>query len=217
MKFTKQEACEKLTAKLTNDGKKPLRMSAKTLESQTENLMTILDDDEMELDDFVGKVLPMLETTNSNVEHDVSKGIKDYEDKNPYKKSKKETKGTKEEEEEEDDEVSELKKQVRSLLDEKEERTKTAKVATIRSDIKKYLEDKNVKESEWIDDMLEITAISENSDVETEGERLLGLYNKHKADHNVTSPQFPGPDSKGDKKGLFDDLVEMAKARENYQ
>ena len=89
MKFTKKEACEKLTALLTNGGKKPLRMSAKTLESHVETLMTLLDNDELELDDFVNKVKPMLESTNSNVEHDVSRGIKDYQDKNPYKKPEK--------------------------------------------------------------------------------------------------------------------------------
>lgn len=213
MKFTKKEACEKLTALLTNGGKKPLRMSAKTLESHVETLMTLLDNDELELDDFVNKVKPMLESTNSNVEHDVSQGIKDYQDKNPYKKPEKKE----DDEEETDDEVSELKKQVKTLLDEKEERSKSAKVASIRADIKKYLEDKNVKESEWIEDMLGITTISEKSVVEEEGERLLGLYNKYKAGHNVTSPQFPGPGEKGDQKGLFDDLVEMAKSRETYQ
>lgn len=213
MKFTQKEACEKLTALLTNNGKKPLRMSAKTLESHVETLMTLLNDDEMELDDFVEKIKPMLESTNSNVEHDVSKGIKDYEDKNPYKKSE----NQKQDDPDPDDEVSMLKKQVQTLLDEKEERSKSAKVASIRAEIKKYLEDNNVKESEWIEDQLGIIEISEGTVAETAGERLLNLYNKYKANHDLTPPHLPGPDHKDNKEGLFDDLVEMTKSRESYQ
>ena len=64
MKFTKEQAFEKLKAILTNSGKKPLRMSEQSINKQLETLMPLIASEETELDDFVEKVKPTFETMN---------------------------------------------------------------------------------------------------------------------------------------------------------
>ena len=66
MKFTKEEAFEKLKGLLTNNGKKDLQMSERSINEQLEVLMPLIANDEMELDDFIVKVKTSFEVMNSN-------------------------------------------------------------------------------------------------------------------------------------------------------
>lgn len=83
MKFTKEQAFEKLKAILTNDGKKTLRMSEKSINAQLDTLMPLIASDETELDDFVEKVKPTFETMNGNAEKDQSAFVEDWNKKHP--------------------------------------------------------------------------------------------------------------------------------------
>ena len=83
MKFTKEQAFENLKGFLTNNGKKTLRMSEKSINKQLETLMPLVANDEMELADFVEKVKPTFETMNSNAEKDNSDFVKQWEKDHP--------------------------------------------------------------------------------------------------------------------------------------
>jgi len=83
MKFTKEQAFENLKSLLTDGGKKPLRMSEKSINAQLDTLMPLLASDETELNDFVEKVKPTFETMNGNAEHDQAAFVADWNQKHP--------------------------------------------------------------------------------------------------------------------------------------
>ena len=207
MKFTKKEAVEKLTAKLTNGGKKPLRMSVRSLEEQTEDLMSLLDDDEMELDAFVGKVQKQFERFNSNVEHDVADGVKKaLETKEPTEKKDGED-GRKE------DLVAKLLERVEALEKEREDALNRSVADSKRKELKSQLSKKNVDEN-WLDNILDLVPLDKDSDVETVGTSLLERYNKMMASRGGEFERTPDtPSGGGDKqKDSFGDVAELRKA-----
>ena len=207
MKFTKEEAVEKLNQALTNGGKKPLRMSAKTLESQVETLLAFVSDEEMELDAFVEKVKGGLSAVNSNIEHDNSDFIKKYKEEHPEPKPK-ETKP----EGGGDSPSDEVLRRLSELERERDERNERDAIAAKRSEIKQYLVDKNVKNAKWIDSILGIATIGKDDDVEEKGKVYLDLYNQSMQGGNPVSPGAPSP---GDGGGAdaFAELRQMRKQR----
>ena len=56
MKFTKEEAFEKIKGLLTNNGKKDLQMSERSVNEQLEVLMPWIANEEKECTDFIRKV-----------------------------------------------------------------------------------------------------------------------------------------------------------------
>ncbi|MBO7684823.1 MAG: hypothetical protein J6Y20_04650 [Lachnospiraceae bacterium] len=188
MKFTKEQAVEKLNQKLTNGGKKTLRMSARTLEAQTENLMALVGDEEMELDAFVDKVSPMLESVNANLEHDNSEFIKEYKKNNPAPKT---DDGKKTDEGKQDDPLQKALDEVAAIKKQLQEREEKEAIEAKRREIRKYLEDNNVKDSKWIDSILSIATIGKDDDVEEKGKTYLGLYNDSKSEGKPITPKTP--------------------------
>lgn len=190
MKFTKEQAIENLKAALTNNGKKPLRMSERTLGNHAENLLNLVANDEMELDDFVNKVKPMIESVNSNIEHDLSESIREYKEKNPIQKvvdDPAKDKG-------DDTELSKLMKEIEDLKRKDAERETAATLKDKRAQIIKYLGDNNVKDKSWIDTALSMVSIAVEDDVETKGKALLEFYNKS---ISTPSPGVPGSPAPG--------------------
>ena len=141
MKFTKEDASKDLVARMTANGEK-LSLSARSIDEQLETLLPLLANEEMELSDFVSKILPLFKTADSNVRNDVSTGIKDYKDNNPYKKEK----TTKEK----DDTKSELEKRMEALEAELNESKKEKQVNNIKTQLRQTLKEKGVKDDEWI-------------------------------------------------------------------
>lgn len=210
MKFTKQEAVEKLNHMLTNDGKKPLRMSARTLDGQTEALMSLIGNDEMELDDFVEKVKLMFETTNSNIEHDVSDSIKKYEQDHPRVEPKTDPSNP-------DNPNKELLDRLAKLEQMEEERTRSATIETKKSEIRKFLADNHVKDKSWVDMALGLTGVGADDDAEAKGKSILDLYNKTLGGGRPIPPGAPAPGD-GNQPGAFDELKQLRKQRaENLQ
>lgn len=210
MKFTKEEAIEKLNQVLTNGGKKPLRMSERTLKGQVETLLTFISDDEMELDDFVNKVKGGLESINSNIEHDTSEAIKDYKDKNPLPKPEPPKPDPKE------DPNSELLRRLKELEDRETARSREATISSKRSEIKKYLSENNVKNDKWIETALGMMSIDENTDVEERGKQMLGFYNDSLAGGEVIPPVTPKPGS-GNTSDAFAAVKALRKRREEVE
>lgn len=186
MKFTIENAVEKLNTLLTNGGKKPLRLSERTMKSHVENLMALIANDEMELDDFVQKIKPMMESVNGNAEADQSAFVQKYKNEHPETPKPGEKKPS-----EKDDEPSEFEKILKRLeaMEKKEsEREAARSLETKKADIVKYLRENNVKDKDWIDKMMSLTSISDTDTVEDKGKSLLEVYNlSHSAE------DFPTP------------------------
>ena len=210
MKFTKEQAVEKLNQVLTNNGKKPLRMSAKTLESQVETLLAFVSDEEMELDAFVEKVKGGLSSINSNIEHDNSDFIKKYKEEHPDPTPA----GGKTPEEDKDGPNAELLRRLEELERKETERTETAAIEAKRAEIKKYLGDKNVKNDKWIDSILGIATIGKDDDVEEKGNIYLELYNQSMQGGNPVPPGAPSPGGDGGGADAFAEIRAMRKQRE---
>lgn len=207
MKFTKEQAVEKLNHVLTNGGKKPLRMSAKTLESQVETLLAFVSDEEMELDAFVEKVKGGLSSINSNIEHDNSDFIKKYKEEHPDQKPEapKDTK--------EDDPNADLMRRIAELEKKEADRNERAAVEAKRAEIKKYLSDNNVKNGKWIDSILNLATIGKDDDVDEVGKTFLGLYNESMQPGTPVTPGSPSPGGGSGGADAFAELREMRKRR----
>lgn len=211
MKFTKEQAIEKLNQVLTNDGKKPLRMSERTLKAQVENLLTFITDEEMELDDFVTKVKGGLESINSNIEHDASEAIRVYKEQNPAPKP--DTKPDTEQEPNPDDPNAELLRRLKELEDKEAKRSREVTLATKKSELRKYLKDKNVDNEKWVDSILGMTTITEETEVETLGESVVKLYNESLSGGEVITPRVNTNPGEGGGSDTFASVKAIRKQR----
>lgn len=215
MKFSNEEAFEKLKGMLTNDGKKPLRMSEISLKKQIETLLPLLAADETELVDFATKVIPSLEVMNSNAEFDNSSNYKklkeEFEKKfgNETKKTEENNNGGKK------DENTALIERLAAIEAQLAEAKKEKSLGEIRSRISNGLTSKGVKSKEWIDAIMSEISVSEETDVDAKVDSLLKLYNKSKADvdYDVT-PSGSGSSSGSGNKAFDNFLDEFKKDRE---
>ena len=83
MKFTKEQVLEKIKATLG----KTQKLSDRTiLDTVTNTMAMFADDSEMELDIFVTKITPTIQSMNTNFNDEQGKFVKDYEKKHPAKK-----------------------------------------------------------------------------------------------------------------------------------
>lgn len=214
MKFTKEQACEKLTAILTNDSKKPLRMSERSLQEQTEDLMNLLADDETELDAFIEKVKPTLERFNSNVEHDVSEGIRAYRDSQQHDSN---GDGNKKTESAVDDERLKLiEKELLELKKERDAARQAETAKTKKEELKKWLSGKEVNDDEWVEGMIALKDVNADTDVEQTGQAILKLYNRSRSEGGNITPGLAGKKT-GDGEGEFSKLAELRKQRREAQ
>jgi hypothetical protein len=174
MKFTKEDAYKELVSKMTTKGEK-LNLSERSINEQLEKLIPLIANDETELADFIEKSLPFFKTADANVRNDISVGIKDYIDKNPKVEEPK----TQEPKSQEGNE--EMRKILERLegLEKRNSELETAElVKQKKNEIKSYLKDKGVKNEDWISEMLEQISISKDTEVQSKGDSLLGMYNK---------------------------------------
>lgn len=207
MKFTNEEAFEKLKGMLTNNGKKPLRMSEKSVERQIEILLPMLADEETELDDFASKLLPSLEVMNSNAEYDNS---------NNYKKLKKELEEQlKDKPNEPDDKQNALEQRLALLEAELNAAKKEKALGDVRSRISSGLLSKGVKDKEWIEALMSEITVSEDTDVEAKVDSLVKFYNKGRAsvEYDMTPDGSAAPSKLVDKQ-TEDFFADIKKDRE---
>lgn len=175
MKFTKEDAIKELVAKMTAKGEK-LNLSQRSMNEQVEHLYTLLVNEELELADFVEKVLPFVKTSDANVRNDVSQGIKDYKSQNPIVEPKKEP-------------IVEPKDPNKELLErlealEKKNRENELKLhnQNIKSNLSSKMKELGIKNAKWIDMMLDNVMITEDFDVDANATKYLELYNTMQAD-----------------------------------
>ena len=212
MKFTTEQAIEKLKAYLTNDGKKPLRISDRTLKEHVENLAALVADEEMELDDFFTKVKSSFDSINANVGDDVSKAIKDYKENNPYKKPA-DNKPNEQEGDGDKNPNKELLDRLAALEAKEAERVKGAAIADKKNSIKQYLAGENVKNDKWVEKMLDMMKIEEDSDSDALGKQLLEFYNAEYADTGLVTPRKTNPGDDSNEPDSFAAVRQQRKAK----
>ena len=211
MKFTKDEAYKELVARMTAKGEK-LNLSERSVNEQLETLISLIANEEMELTDFVEKVLPVVKTTDANVRNDVSKGIKDYTDKNPYKQNEPQQPTP----QNEPDTKTDFEKRLEALEKRNQELELKALTETKKASLRAYLKEKGVANEDWIDLMLTEIAISRETEIEQKGNALVEMYNKMYANMpNDTTPKGSGGSSQDSKLSeKIKAAAELAKAQQ---
>lgn len=188
MKFTKEDAIKELVAKMTAKGEK-LNLSQRSMNEQVEHLYTLIANEEMEIADFVEKVLPFVKTSDANVRNDVSQGIKDYKSQNPIVEPKKDP-TTKIEP---NDANKELLERLEALEKKNRENELEIYNRNVKSNLSSKMKELGIKNAKWIDMMLENVAITENFDVDANANKYLELYNTMQADVDPSvTPQGTG-------------------------
>lgn len=204
MKFTREQANKELVAKMTANGEK-LSVSDRTINEHLDTLMPLMGE-EMELQDFVEKCLPLFKSTDANVRNDVSVGIREYKAANPALEPQKTTQETIAPQ---SSEYADLLKRIEELENEKARASKEKKVGTIKEEIVSKLKSKGVKDDEWINALLSEVNITEDFQVDAKVESYLGLYNKQNAMIDpIQTPVIP----KGGKNQLLDDALAEAES-----
>lgn len=209
MKFTKEEAFEKLKGELTKGGK-TLRMSERTLNTQLETLMKVYDTiaSDTELSDFVTMTLPSFSDVNSNMEKDYSDFVK------TYKPDQSQNQSTTQQQQQQsnttsnnDDVLSQLQAQLQQLQGKIEREEKEKALSQVRKNFKSELKTVGIKDDKWIDTYLTKINISEDLDIKEEAKSTLELYNLSKAiiPDGSTTPYYPSG-GEASKKISWDDV-----------
>lgn len=204
MKFTKEDANKELVARMTAKGEK-LNLSQRSMNEQVEHLYTLIANEEMELADFVEKVLPFVKTSDANVRNDVSQGIKDYKTQNPIVEPKKEPVVNIEP----NNPNKELLERLEAL--EKKNRENELKLynQNVKSSLSAKMKELGIKNAKWIDMMLENVSITEDFDVDTNATKYLELYNTMQAD---VDPSVTPNSTQGGKQDYTANAIKAAAA-----
>ena len=204
MKFTKEDASKELVARMTAKGEK-LNLSQRSVNEQVEHLYTLVANEEMELADFVEKVLPFVKTSDANVRNDVSQGIKDYKTQNPIVEPKKEPIVKVEP----TDPNKELLERLEAL--EKKNRENELKLhnQNVKSNLSSKMKELGIKNAKWIDMMLDNIAITDDFDIDTNAKKYLELYNTMQAD---VDPSVTPNSTQGGKQDYTTNAIKAAAA-----
>lgn len=216
MKFTREQACEKLTAQLTANGEK-LNISQRTLKRHVETLMKYAAKEDPELDAFVNDVIEDVRDLDGQYRKDHSDYIKEYNENHPGEGNKgnddqNKGKGTPTT----DPAMKQVLEELASLKSQMAEEKKNKTLSKVRGSLKEAMEKKGVKDKEWIEGLLSEISVTEEMDVEAKADSLLKLYNKTKAsegDNDTT----PGASSGGDQNKDTDRFAYIQRAYERDQ
>lgn len=182
MKFTKEQAFEKLKGILTENGKKPLRMTEISINRQLDALMPILASEETELDDFVEKSKESFSTMNSNAEYDNSKFAKSFEQefKEKWEKEHQTTPLTTPPTNgggSENELMKQMQEEIRQLKEDNAKSKAEKEIIGKRSELVSKLKEKKIEDEKWIDAYIKKLPINADTDVETEANDALAFYN----------------------------------------
>lgn len=186
MKFTKEDAYKELVAKLTAKGEK-LNLSQRSINEQIEALLPLVANDEMEVSDFVDKVLPIVKTSDANVRNDISQGIKDYIDNNPKptQTTQQPTQPTSTTTTTQEGANEELLKRLEALEQKNKEQEWELKVKGIKSQLTTKMKELGVKNDKWLESLLSNVNITQDFDIDAKAQSYLELYNSMQSDIDV--------------------------------
>ena len=201
MKFTKEDAQKELVSKMTAKGEK-LNLSERSISEQLDTLMPLFGNDEIEVADFVDKVLPVFRTADANVRNDVSVGIRAYEEKHP-----KTTEPTPKSNPSEGE--SELEKRIKAMEEELAKSKSEKRVSTLKSEVLTKLKEKGINDSEWCESLLSIVAFGDDYNVDANVDSYVALYNKQQSE---TGRMTPRSAESGDADKALKNFISEAKA-----
>ena len=179
MKFTKEDACKELVSRMTAKGEK-LNLSQRSINEQIEALLPLVANDEMELVDFVEKVLPLVRTADANVRNDVSQGIKDYKDSNPAPTNPKPNPTPND-----NDAQAELLKRIDALEQRNKAQELELRVKGIKAQLTSKMKELGIKNDKWVESLIANVNITEDFDVDAKAQGYLELYNSMQSDIDV--------------------------------
>lgn len=187
MKFTKEDARKELSEQIVAKGE-TLSLSERSINEQLDTLMSLLANEETELEDFVKSVVPIFKTANANVRNDVSAGIKEYQEKNPIVRAQPTTKPAPK-----DDPDTEIEKRLKELEEELNAAKNEQRVSDVKREVIAKLKEKGVKDEEWAAAFLAEINIGEDFDVDSKVDSYVSLYNKQSANAPTSiTPQGTG-------------------------
>lgn len=208
MKFTKEEAFESLKGILTNNGKKPLRMSERSIQKQLESLMPLIANDEMELNDFVAKVKDTFSVMNSNAEKDNSDFVNQWKKEHPDQEPKP-AGGS----DADNPQIKTLMDEIKAMREEMNAGKRESAIKAKRSELASALKKKGIKDEEWISAYLSEINITEDMDVDAKADSSLKVYNRSRADMgDGVSPRSASNGDTKKYKGMFEDIKKEREA-----
>ncbi len=185
MKFSKEEAREKITAMFSKKVEK-IADWERTIKEHVETLCELVgEDSEIELDDFAEKAVKMLETqkghinkANSTVAETFNKQIEELKKQieEPAKKKKKDEGGN--DDGAKDETIAKLEERLKKLEDEKQAEEAKKTIGQKREQLAAEIKKKGVKNEKWVKSMLDKAKIDENTDIEKEADSYLEMYNE---------------------------------------
>ena len=213
MKFTKQQAVEEITAKIT-DKDKDIDL-ARTIDECVENGLNIVgENEEMELKDFVAFVQPFVATAAGlahkhavTATETLQEKIAKLEKKDP---AKTDPKTDPKKDPKPNSEIQALLDRIEALEKDKADNAKATKIADKRKAIASKLKELGVTDEKWVESLLNEVSITEETDVEQKSKDYLSIYNASHPSNSIT-PKFPGapnPD-KVDLSGLDEALKQI--------
>jgi len=211
MKFTKEQAVEEITAKIT-DKDKDLDL-ARTVNECVENALKMVgENEEMELDAFVSFVQPFVATAAGLAHKNAATATKtlqekiaELEKKDPDKPDPKADPKPGESEE-----MKSLRERLEALEKDKEANAKAAKISEKRNAIAAKIKELGVSDEKWVNTLLDEVSITEDTDVEKKSKDYVAIYNSSHSSSSIT-PRVPGAPSvdKIDLTGLDDALKQI--------
>ena len=192
MKFTEEEFSEKLKKSLTSDGKKPMQMSERTFKKFVGKIYKRIEkyDEESELDASVEEYLEEFEELEGNYNKDRADFVKDWKEKHPDKKEpeKKDPNTDKDT----DERITSLLRKVEEMQAEMKEAKTKAAISKKRDELKSTLKKAGIDDSEWIKGYLGKLNITEDTDVDSEKDDALKLYNRQNVSPSHATPGYTG-------------------------
>lgn len=195
MKFTEEEFSEKLKKSLTSDGKKPMQMSERTFKKFVGKIYKRIEkyDEESELDASVEEYLEEFEELEGNYNKDRADFVKDWKEKHPDKKEpNKEPNKESNKDKDTDERISTLLEEIKEMKAEMKEAKTKAAISKKRDELKSTLKKAGIDDSEWIKGYLSKLNITEDTDVDSEKDDALKLYNRQNVSPSHQTPGYTG-------------------------
>lgn len=177
MKFTKEEAGKEIAAKLSKSVEN-IDAWDRTIRENVETLWGILgEENEIELNDFVSKSLPLFNTTAGFMRKTNADLAKSYEEKIEQLKKNQPIPPT-------PDPNKDLIERLAALEKANEEQKTKLAIETKRKELTDKLKDKGVKDAKWINDLFSLVSVQADTDVDAEVDKYVNLYNSSRSRYN---------------------------------
>lgn len=210
MGFTKEEAVNEITAKFSKEVK-DINLWERTIQENVESLYPLVEgNEEIDVQGFADKVLPLLRTTlgfmrktNADVAKQKENEVKALQEELQAIKS---TKPNVQEPNNEDDRISKLEDGLSRLLGLYEQQENARRIEIIKESLFQKVLDKGVKNQDWVKAMIGKIAINPEMDLDKESQDIVAIYNSFKAD--IPVDVTPNQSSNG--KSSLSSIIEAA-------